>query len=283
METSCRKKEEDGFHVLHKVPSGDGPYVKAKYTQIQLIFGILLSCDFYFERAKLKDWISKMIKYPAESEEIDPRFMKNRLFDILVEKDPEGAIVWFWKAINGGDRVDSALKDMVVVMKQLDRTEEAIEAIKSFRCICSKHSQPSLDNLLIDLYKKCGRFDEEIGLLKQKLRVIYRGEAFNGKPTKSARSHGKKFQVSIKQETAKILLTSIIVIRESERRRGHTDATSLIKVNLEAKSPQGNNSVCLFIKLTCVTTKSTESTINGSCGPFGIPVITYCFNGKEGV
>ncbi|KAL7601817.1 hypothetical protein Lser_V15G27015 [Lactuca serriola] len=156
METSCRKKKEDDFHVLHKVPSGDGPYVKAKHTQ-------------------------------------------------LVEKDPEGAIIWFWKAINGGDRVESALKDMAVVMKQLDRTEEAIEAIKSFRCLCSKHSQPSLDNLLIDLYKKCGRFDEEIGLLKQKLRVIYRGEAFNGKPTKTARSHGKKFQVSVKQETAKIL------------------------------------------------------------------------------
>lgn len=54
--------------------------------------------------------------------------------------------------------------------------------------------------------QKCGRFDEEIGLLKQKLRVIYRGEAFNGKPTKTARSHGKKFQVSVKQETAKILV-----------------------------------------------------------------------------
>ncbi|KAI3526521.1 hypothetical protein L1887_05778 [Cichorium endivia] len=156
MEASCRKKEDDGFHVLHKVPSGDGPYVKAKHTQ-------------------------------------------------LVEKDPEGAIVWFWKAINGGDRVDSALKDMAVVMKQLDRTEEAIEAIKSFRCLCSNHAQQSLDNLLIDLYKKCGRFDEQIVLLKQKLRMIYRGEAFNGKPTKTARSHGKKFQVSVQQETSKIL------------------------------------------------------------------------------
>lgn len=49
--------------------------------------------------------------------------------------------------------MDSALKDMAVVMKQLDRTEEAIEAIKSFRCLCSNHAQQSLDNLLIDLYK----------------------------------------------------------------------------------------------------------------------------------
>lgn len=71
----------------------------------------------------------------------------------LVQKDPEAAIVLFWKAINAGDRVDSALKDMAVVMKQLDRSEEAIEAIKSFRGRCSKHSQGSLDNVLIDLYK----------------------------------------------------------------------------------------------------------------------------------
>ncbi|KAJ9543484.1 hypothetical protein OSB04_023191 [Centaurea solstitialis] len=153
---SITKEEDDDFHVHRKVPSGDGPYVKAKYAQ-------------------------------------------------LVEKDPEGAIVWFWKAINEGDRVDSAVKDMAVVMKQLDRAEEAIEAINSFRCLCSKNSHQSLDNLLIDLYKKCGRVDEQIVLLKQKLRMIYKGEAFNGKPTKTARSHGKKFQVSVKQEISKIL------------------------------------------------------------------------------
>ncbi|KAJ4850988.1 hypothetical protein Tsubulata_933384 [Turnera subulata] len=150
------KKEKDLFHVIHKVPSGDGPYVKAKHAQ-------------------------------------------------LVDKDPETAIVWFWKAINAGDRVDSALKDMAVVMKQLDRTEEAIEAVRSFRGRCSKQAQDSLDNVLLDLYKKCGKIEEQIDLIKRKLRLIYQGEAFNGKPTKTARSHGKKFQVSVKQETSRLL------------------------------------------------------------------------------
>lgn len=74
-------------------------------------------------------------------------------YDQLIQKDPEAAIVLFWKAINAGDRVDSALKDMAVVMKQLDRSEEAIEAIKSFRGLCSRNAQESLDNVLIDLYK----------------------------------------------------------------------------------------------------------------------------------
>ncbi|XP_031278271.1 protein SULFUR DEFICIENCY-INDUCED 1-like [Pistacia vera] len=153
--TSPRNKE-NLFHVIHKVPAGDGPYVRAKHAQ-------------------------------------------------LVQKDPEAAIVLFWKAINAGDRVDSALKDMAVVMKQLDRSEEAIEAIKSFRRLCSKQAQDSLDNVLIDLYKKCGKIDEQIEMIKRKLRLIYQGEVFHGKPTKTARSHGKKFQVSVKQETSRLL------------------------------------------------------------------------------
>ncbi|KAL5784405.1 hypothetical protein ACOSQ2_006797 [Xanthoceras sorbifolium] len=149
-------QEQQPYHVLHKLPPGDSPYVRAKHVQ-------------------------------------------------LVQKDPEAAIVLFWKAINAGDRVDSSLKDMAVVMKQQDRAEEAIEAIKSFRHRCSKQAQESLDNVLIDLYKKCGKIEEQIELLKQKLRMIYQGEAFNGKPTKTARSHGKKFQVTVKQETSRIL------------------------------------------------------------------------------
>lgn len=71
----------------------------------------------------------------------------------LVEKDPEAAIGLFWKAINARDKVDSALKDMAVVLKQQDRADEAVEAIKSFRHLCSKQAQESLDNVLIDLYK----------------------------------------------------------------------------------------------------------------------------------
>ncbi|XP_065862858.1 protein SULFUR DEFICIENCY-INDUCED 1-like [Euphorbia lathyris] len=148
--------QDPSYHVVHKLPPGDSPYVRAKHVQ-------------------------------------------------LVQKDADAAIVLFWKAINAGDRVDSALKDMAVVMKQQDRAEEAIEAIQSFRHRCSKQAQESLDNVLIDLYKKCGRIEEQIELLKQKLRMIYEGEAFNGKPTKTARSHGRKFQVTVKQETSRIL------------------------------------------------------------------------------
>ena len=54
--------------------------------------------------------------------------------------------------------------------------------------------------------QKCGKIEEQIELLKRKLRLIYQGEAFNGRTTRTARSHGKKFQVSIKQETARLLV-----------------------------------------------------------------------------
>ncbi|KAK8653090.1 hypothetical protein V6N13_127105 [Hibiscus sabdariffa] len=71
------------------------------------------------------------------------------------KKDPERAIPLFWAAINAGDRVDSALKDMAIVMKQQNRAEEAIEAIKSLQSRCSDQAQESLDNILLDLYKVC--------------------------------------------------------------------------------------------------------------------------------
>jgi hypothetical protein len=92
----------------------------------------------------------------------------------LVEKDPVAAIVWFWKAINAGDRVDSALKDMAVVMKQLDRAEEAIEAVKSFRGLCSKQAQESLDNVLIDLYKVSNYSRVRFGLYRDIDIRLYR-------------------------------------------------------------------------------------------------------------
>eukprot|EP00249_Psilotum_nudum_P016248 c25745_g1_i1 orf=364-2175(-) len=146
----------DSFHVMHKLPVGDTPYVKAKHAQ-------------------------------------------------LVDRDPDKAIALFWAAINAGDRVDSALKDMSILMKQQNRADEAIEAIKSLRDRCSDDSQESLDNVLLDLYKRCGRLDEQIALLRHKLHLINRGFVFNGKRTKTARSLGKKFQVSIEQEITRLL------------------------------------------------------------------------------
>ncbi|XP_004295599.1 PREDICTED: uncharacterized protein LOC101293965 [Fragaria vesca subsp. vesca] len=146
----------DLFHVAHKVPAGDSPYVRAKQVQ-------------------------------------------------LIDKNPSKAISLFWAAINAGDRVDSALKDMAVVMKQLDRAEEAIEAIKSFRHLCPYESQESLNNVLVELYKRAGRIEDEIETLQSKLKRMDEGIAFNGKRTKTARAQGKKVQITVEQERSRVL------------------------------------------------------------------------------
>lgn len=48
--------------------------------------------------------------------------------------------------------------------------------------------------------------DDQIALLKHKLYLIQQGMAFNGKRTKTARSQGKKFQVSVEQEATRLLV-----------------------------------------------------------------------------
>ena len=90
----------------------------------------------------------------------------------IVDRDPEKAIALFYAAINAGDRVDSALKDMAIVLKQQNRCEEAILAISCYRCRCSQQSQGSLDNVLLDLYKVC-IFIHDIDNSWSNLRAIF--------------------------------------------------------------------------------------------------------------
>ncbi|GJZ13320.1 hypothetical protein Tco_0548550, partial [Tanacetum coccineum] len=52
------------------------------------------------------------------------------------------------------DRVDSALKEIIATMKQLDRSAKAIEAINSFCHLRSHEPQESLTNIMLQFYKK---------------------------------------------------------------------------------------------------------------------------------
>ncbi|KAK9714452.1 hypothetical protein RND81_06G095300 [Saponaria officinalis] len=122
----------------------------------------------------------------------------------MVEKDPGKAVSLFWNAINSGDRVDSALKDMAAVMKQLNRPDEAIEAIRSFRYLCPADSQESIDNVLVELYKS-GRLEEEIEVLLLKLKRVEEMNSSGGKSIRMGRSHGKRVPVRPQQEYARLL------------------------------------------------------------------------------
>ncbi|KAL5223355.1 hypothetical protein ABZP36_028068 [Zizania latifolia] len=123
----------------------------------------------------------------------------------VIEKDPNKAVPLFWAAINSGDRIESALKDMATVLKQANRAEEAIEAIRSFRDRCPIEAQESLDNILLDLYKKCGRTKEQIEMLMMKLRIVDEELASGRWKTKLSKSHGRVVYLSLRDEKARLL------------------------------------------------------------------------------
>lgn len=35
-------KDDEMFHVIHKVPCGDTPYVRAKHAQVQILYQFLI-------------------------------------------------------------------------------------------------------------------------------------------------------------------------------------------------------------------------------------------------
>ncbi|XP_048544595.1 uncharacterized protein LOC125523616 isoform X1 [Triticum urartu] len=123
----------------------------------------------------------------------------------LIEKDPNKAVPLFWAAINSGERIESALKDMATVLKQANRAEEAIEAIRSFRHRCPNEAQESLDNILLDLYKKCGRTKEQIEMLTVKLRMVDEDLASGRWKAKLSKSHGRVVYLSLRDEKARLL------------------------------------------------------------------------------
>ncbi|OAY31582.1 protein POLLENLESS 3 [Manihot esculenta] len=212
--SGCKR---DLFHVIHKVPAGDSPYVRAKHVQ-------------------------------------------------LIEKDPSRAISLFWAAINAGDRIDSALKDMAVVMKQLNRSDEAIEAIKSFRRLCPYDSQESIDNVLVELYKRSGRIEEEIEMLHLKLKNIEEGIAFGGKRTKTARSQGKKIQITVEQERSRIL-GNLAWAYLQHHDYGLAEQYYRKALSLEPdKNKQCNLAICLMHMNRIPEAKSLLQAVSDSCG-----------------
>ncbi|CAN1325003.1 Protein POLLENLESS 3 [Linum perenne] len=213
--TAAGTCKTDLFHVIHKVPAGDSPYVKAKH---------------------------------------------------LIEKDPNRAVSMFWAAINAGDRVDSALKDMAVVLKQLNRSDEAIEAIKSFRHLCVQESQESIDNVLVELFKRSGRVEEEIEMLQRKLKNIEEGMVFGGRKTKVARSQGKKIQITVEQEKARIL-GNLAWAYLQQHNYGLAEQHYRKALSLEAdKNKQCNLAVCLMHMNKLTEARALLQAVRASCG-----------------
>lgn len=87
----------------------------------------------------------------------------------LIEKDLERAAQLFRQAIKQGDNVESAIKDLAALYVQMGRPEAAINLLKHHRK--KIRDSRSVDNMLIDFYKKAGQYGQAIALLRKKLNV----------------------------------------------------------------------------------------------------------------
>ena len=85
----------------------------------------------------------------------------------LIEKDLEEAERLLRKAIGRKDNLESAIKDLAMLLAQKGRTQEAIDVLVKNRKII--RSKQSVDNMLIHIYEKAGKYDLAIALLRKKL------------------------------------------------------------------------------------------------------------------
>jgi excisionase family DNA binding protein len=87
----------------------------------------------------------------------------------LAEEDLEEAVTLYKNAIDSGDHVESAVKDLAMILDRLQRTEEAIAILKQYRN--KLNDQQKIDNVLILMYQKTRQHVAAIELLNKKLRL----------------------------------------------------------------------------------------------------------------
>lgn len=85
----------------------------------------------------------------------------------LIEKDFEKAVRLLREAVNKGDNIESAIKDMAALLVQQGKAEEAIRVLEQYRQ--KIRDQKSVDNMLIGFYQNAGQYDSAITLLEGEL------------------------------------------------------------------------------------------------------------------
>lgn len=85
----------------------------------------------------------------------------------LIEKDLDRAAQLFHQAIDQGDNVESAVKDLAQVLVRQGHIQQAIEFLQKNRKRI--RDQQSIDNMLIEFYRNAGQYDQAITRLSRKL------------------------------------------------------------------------------------------------------------------
>jgi len=123
----------------------------------------------------------------------------------LVEKDLEAARTLFLEVVEEGrSKTESALKDLAVVLRQLGRPLEAVEAIQKYRYKCSPTAQMSLDNMLLEIYKHLRDFEKQIHVLERLISSLKHEQARTGMKVVTARNNSAKFKVAVEAQYAKL-------------------------------------------------------------------------------
>lgn len=88
----------------------------------------------------------------------------------LIDRDLDRAAKLFEQAIQQGDNVGSAVKDLASVYAQQGRHQDAIDILLKYR---DRSSEPQkVNNMLVGFYQSSGQHEEAISLLKMKLGTL---------------------------------------------------------------------------------------------------------------
>lgn len=140
----------------------------------------------------------------------------------LVEKDLERAAQWLRTAINQGDNVESAVKDLAALLVQLGKRDEAIQVLEKNRKKIS--NKQSVDNMLIGFYQAAGQHDKAIALLQKKLE--------------QATTESKKSQILWQIATG--------YLRKEDYTLAEQTFREVLKAQPDNRTAQRNIAICLF-------------------------------------
>lgn len=155
------RRTVDQVFELAKGSASDGEYPKA-IAQIRKV--LALSPDYPGAQELHEQWRSyaRITGVPQGSN----AYARAKRVQ-LIEKDLERAVRLFKQAIQDGDNVESAIKDLASVYVQLGQPENAIKVLNQHR---SKiHDPQSADNLLIGFYQKAEQYQNAVDLLRKQL------------------------------------------------------------------------------------------------------------------
>lgn len=140
----------------------------------------------------------------------------------LIEKDLERAAQLLRVAINQGDNIESAVKDLAALLAQQGNPEEAIQVLEKNRRRIQ--CQESVDNLLIGFYQNAGQHDLAITLLHKKFG--------------QANTDGKKMQILWQIANG--------YLRKEDYSQAEQSFRAVLKSQPDNKAAQRNIAVCLF-------------------------------------